>query len=112
MKVLVAVKRVVDYNVKVRVKADNSGVDLANVKMSMNPFCEIAVEEAVRLKEKGVATEIVAVTSVPSSAQEQLRTALALGADRAILVETNEELKPWPWPSCSRPWSTRNSRSW
>jgi electron transfer flavoprotein beta subunit len=92
MKVLVAVKRVVDYNVKVRVKADNSGVDLANVKMSMNPFCEIAVEEAVRLKEKGVATEIVAVTIGASSAQEQLRTALALGADRAILVETNEEL--------------------
>jgi electron transfer flavoprotein beta subunit len=83
---------VVDYNVKVRVKADNSGVDLANVKMSMNPFCEIAVEEAVRLKEKGVATEIVAVTIGASSAQEQLRTALALGADRAILVETNEEL--------------------
>ncbi|WP_425318721.1 electron transfer flavoprotein subunit beta/FixA family protein, partial [Pseudomonas nitroreducens] len=92
MKVLVAVKRVVDYNVKVRVKADNSGVDLANVKMSMNPFCEIAVEEAVRLKEKGVATEIVAVSVGPTAAQEQLRTALALGADRAILVETNEEL--------------------
>ena len=92
MKVLVAVKRVVDYNVKVRVKADNSGVDLANVKMSMNPFCEIAVEEAVRLKEKGVATEIVAVTVGPTAAQEQLRTALALGADRAILVESGEEL--------------------
>ncbi|MDG9857195.1 electron transfer flavoprotein subunit beta/FixA family protein, partial [Pseudomonas nitroreducens] len=92
MKVLVAVKRVVDYNVKVRVKADNSGVDLANVKMSMNPFCEIAVEEAVRLKEKGVVTEIVAVSVGPTAAQEQLRTALALGADRAILVETNEEL--------------------
>jgi len=92
MKVLVAVKRVVDYNVKVRVKADNSGVDLANVKMSMNPFCEIAVEEAVRLKEKGVATEIVAVAVGPTAAQEQLRTALALGADRAILVETSEEL--------------------
>ena len=74
MKILVAVKRVVDYNVKVRVKADNSGVDLANVKMSMNPFCEIAVEEAVRLKEKGVATEIVAVTVGPTAAQEQLRT--------------------------------------
>jgi electron transfer flavoprotein beta subunit len=87
MRVLVAVKRVVDYNVKVRVKADNSGVDLANVKMSMNPFCEIAVEEAVRLKEKGVASEIVVVSIGPSSAQEQLRTALALGADRAILVE-------------------------
>lgn len=92
MKVLVAVKRVVDYNVKVRVKSDNSGVDLANVKMSMNPFCEIAVEEAVRLKEKGVASEIVVVSVGPSAAQEQLRTALALGADRAILVETNEEL--------------------
>lgn len=92
MKVLVAVKRVVDYNVKVRVKPDNSGVDLANVKMSMNPFCEIAVEEAVRLKEKGIATEIVAVSVGPTAAQEQLRTALALGADRAVLVETNEEL--------------------
>ena len=92
MKVLVAVKRVVDYNVKVRVKADNSGVDLANVKMSMNPFCEIAVEEAVRLKEKGVASEIVVVTIGPTTAQEQLRTALALGADRAILVESSDEL--------------------
>ena len=92
MKVLVAVKRVVDYNVKVRVKADNSGVDLANVKMSMNPFCEIAVEEAVRLKEKGIASEIVVVTIGPTTAQEQLRTALALGADRAILVEHAEEL--------------------
>ena len=92
MKVLVAVKRVVDYNVKVRVKADNSGVDLANVKMSMNPFCEIGVEEAIRLKEKGIATEVVAVCIGPATAQEQLRTALALGADRAILVETAEEL--------------------
>ena len=92
LKILVPVKRVVDYNVKVRVKADNSGVDLANVKMSMNPFCEIAVEEAVRLKEKGVATEIVVVSIGPNTAQEQLRTALALGADRAILVESNEEL--------------------
>ena len=92
MKVLVAVKRVVDYNVKVRVKADNSGVDLANVKMSMNPFCEIAVEEAVRLKEKGIATEIVAVSVGPTAAQEQLRTALALGADRAVLIESNDEL--------------------
>ena len=92
MKVLVAVKRVVDYNVKVRVKADETGVDLANVKMSMNPFCEIAVEEAVRLKEKGVASEIVVVTIGPKEAQEQLRTALALGADRAILVETAEEV--------------------
>lgn len=92
MKVLVAVKRVVDYNVKVRVKPDNSGVDLANVKMSMNPFCEIAVEEAVRLKEKGVASEIIVVTVGPATAQEQLRTALALGADRAVLIEAGEEL--------------------
>lgn len=92
MKVLVAVKRVVDYNVKVRVKADASGVELANVKMSMNPFCEIAVEEAVRLKEKGVVDEIVVTTIGGSEAQEQLRTALALGADRAILVETAESL--------------------
>jgi len=87
MKVLVAVKRVVDYNVKVRVKADKTGVELANVKMAMNPFCEIAVEEAVRLKEKGIATEIVAVTVGPATAQEQLRTAMALGADRGILVD-------------------------
>jgi electron transfer flavoprotein beta subunit len=93
MKVLVAVKRVVDYNVKVRVKADNTGVDLANVTMSMNPFCEIGVEEAIRLKEKGIATEVVAVCIGPTAAQEQLRTALALGADRAILVETAEELR-------------------
>ena len=93
MKVLVAVKRVVDYNVKGRVKADNTGVDLANVKMSMNPFCEIGVEEAIRLKEKGIATEVVAVSIGPKTAQEQLRTALALGADRAILVETDEELR-------------------
>ncbi|MDM7857230.1 electron transfer flavoprotein subunit beta/FixA family protein [Thiopseudomonas acetoxidans] len=92
MKVLVAVKRVVDHNVKVRVKADNTGVELANVKMSMNPFCEIGVEEAIRLKEKGIATEVVAVCVGPTAAQEQLRTALALGADRAILVETDAEL--------------------
>ncbi|WP_025596537.1 electron transfer flavoprotein subunit beta/FixA family protein [Burkholderia sp. WSM2230] len=92
MKVLVAIKRVVDYNVKVRVSADNSGVDLANVKMSMNPFCEIAVEEAVRLKEKGIANEVVVVSVGPSQAQEQLRTALALGADRAILIESGETL--------------------
>ncbi len=92
MKVLVAVKRVVDYNVKVRVKADQSGVDLANVKMALNPFCEIAVEEAVRLKEQGIATEIVVVSVGPNAAQEQLRTALALGADRAILVESADEL--------------------
>ena len=90
MKVLVAVKRVIDYNVKIRVKADHSDVDLTNVKMAMNPFCEIAVEEAVSLKEKGVATEVVAVTVGPKAAQEQLRTALALGADRAIHIETDE----------------------
>ena len=94
MKVLVPIKRVIDYNVKVRVKADNSGVDLANVKMAMNPFCEIAVEEAVRLKEKGVVTEIVAVSIGPKTAQEQLRTAMALGADRSILVETDEDVQP------------------
>ena len=94
MKVLVSVKRVVDYNVKVRVKPDGSGVDTANVKMSMNPFDEIAVEEAVRLKEKGVATEIVAVSCGVTGCQETLRTALALGADRAILVETDVELQP------------------
>ncbi len=93
MKILVAVKRVIDYNVKIRVKPDNSDVDLTNVKMAMNPFCEIAVEEAVRLKEKGVATEIVAVTVGPKAAQEQLRTALALGADRAIHVETDERVE-------------------
>ena len=94
MKILVAVKRVVDYNVIVRVKSDNSGVDIANVKMSMNPFDEIAVEEAVRLKEAGIATEVVAVSAGPSQCQETLRTALAIGADRAILVESNAELQP------------------
>ena len=92
MKILVAVKRVVDHNVKVRVKADSTGVELANVKMSMNPFCEIGVEEAIRLKEKGVASEVIAVSVGPSAAQEQLRTALALGADRAILVEQDGEV--------------------
>ena len=94
MKILVPIKRVVDYNVKVRVKADGSGVDTANVKMSMNPFDEIAVEEAVRLKEKGVVTEIVAVSCGVAACQETLRTALALGADRAILVETDADLQP------------------
>ena len=94
MKILVPVKRVVDFNVKVRVKPDGSGVDLANVKMSMNPFDEIAVEEAVRLKEKGIVTEIVAVSCGIAACQETLRTALALGADRAILVETGIELQP------------------
>jgi len=94
MKILVAVKRVVDYNVKIRVKSDGSGVDLANVKMSMNPFDEIAVEEAVRLKEAGVASEIVVVSAGVTQCQETLRTALAIGADRAILVETDVELQP------------------
>ena len=94
MKLLVPVKRVIDFNVKPRVKADGSGVDLANVKMSMNPFDEIAVEEAIRLKEKGVATEIVAVSIGPAKAQETLRTALAMGADRAILVATDVEVEP------------------
>ena len=94
MKVLVAVKRVIDYNVKARVKADGSGIDLANVKMSMNPFDEIAVEEAIRLKEKGVVTEIVAVSLGVMQCQETLRTALAMGADRAILVESDVELQP------------------
>ncbi|HSS82973.1 MAG TPA: electron transfer flavoprotein subunit beta/FixA family protein [Reyranella sp.] len=94
MKILVPVKRVVDYNVKVRVKSDGSGVDLANVKMSMNPFDEIAVEEAVRLKEKGVATEVIAVSCGVQQCQETLRTAMAIGADRGILVETTEELQP------------------
>ena len=94
MKVLVAVKRVVDYNVKVRVKPDGSGVDVANVKMSMNPFDEIAVEEAVRLREKGMVSEVIAVSCGVSQCQETLRTAMAIGADRAILVETTEELQP------------------
>jgi len=94
MKVLVAIKRVIDFNVKVRVKPDGTGVETANVKMSMNPFDEIAVEEAVRLKEKGIATEVVVVSCGPTATQETLRTALALGADRAILVETSEELQP------------------
>jgi electron transfer flavoprotein beta subunit len=94
MKLLVPVKRVLDYNVKVRVKADGSGVDLANLKMSMNPFDEIAVEEAVRLKEKGVATEILAVSIGPQQAQDTLRTAMAMGADRALLIQTDEDLQP------------------
>ncbi len=94
MKVLVAVKRVVDYNVKVRVKSDNSGVDIANVKMSMNPFDEIAIEEAVRLREKGLVTEVIAVSCGVTQCQETLRTAMAIGADRAILVETTQELQP------------------
>jgi electron transfer flavoprotein beta subunit len=94
MKILVPVKRVIDYNVKPRVKLDGSGVDLTNVKMSMNPFDEIAVEEAIRLKEKGVATEVVAVSIGPAKAQDTLRTALAMGADRAILIQTDEIVEP------------------
>src|SRR5438552_18165555 len=94
MKALVAVKRVVDYNVKIRVKADKTGVELANVKMSMNPFDEIGVEEAVRMKEAGKATEIVAVSMGPQACQETLRTALAMGADRAILVQSDTDLQP------------------
>ncbi len=94
MKVLVPVKRVVDYNVKVRVKSDGTGVDIANVKMSMNPFDEIAVEEAVRLKEKGVVTEVIVVSAGVAQCQETLRTAMAIGADRGILIETTEELQP------------------
>ena len=94
MKILVPVKRVVDYNVKVRVKSDGSGVDIANVKMSMNPFDEIAVEEAVRMREKGIATEVIAVSCGDAKCQETLRTALAIGADRAILVQTDAELQP------------------
>ena len=96
MKILVPVKRVIDYNVKVRVKSDNSGVELANVKMSMNPFDEIAVEEAIRIKEAGNAEEIIAVSIGPAQAQETLRTALAMGADRAILVKTDSEVGPLP----------------
>ena len=94
MKVLVPVKRVIDYNVKARVKPDQTGVDLANVKMSMNPFCEIAVEEAVRLKEKGIATEVVAVSIGPAQASETLRTALAMGADRGILIQSDTDVEP------------------
>ncbi|MDR3509984.1 MAG: electron transfer flavoprotein subunit beta/FixA family protein [Caulobacteraceae bacterium] len=94
MKILVPVKRVIDYNVKVRVKPDQTGVDLANVKMSMNPFCEIAVEEAVRLKEKGVATEVVVVSIGPAQAQETIRTALAMGADRGVLIQTDVDVEP------------------
>jgi len=94
MKILVPVKRVVDYNVKVRVKSDGTGIDMANVKMSMNPFDEIAVEEAVRLKETGGATEVIAVSAGVAQSQETLRTALAIGADRAILIESNEDLQP------------------
>ena len=98
MKILVPVKRVVDYNVKIRVKSDGSGVELANVKMSMNPFDEIAVEEALRLREAGTATEIIAVSIGPQQAQETIRTALAMGADRGILVKTDDCLSLWRLP--------------
>jgi electron transfer flavoprotein beta subunit len=94
MKILVPVKRVIDYNIKARVKADQSGIDLTNVKMSMNPFCEIAVEEAVRLREKGVAEEVVVVSIGPAQAQDTLRTAMAIGADRALLIQTDADLQP------------------
>ena len=100
MKILVAVKRVVDYNVKVRPKSDGTDVDIANAKMSINPFCEIAVEEAVRLKEKGVASEIIAVSLGAKQSQEQIRTAMALGADRGILVESDTELQPLAVAKC------------
>ena len=109
MKILVAIKRVVDYNVKVRPKSDGTDVDLANVKMSINPFCEIAVEEAVRLAEKGVATEVIAVTVGSQQSQEQLRTALALGADRAILVESDETLEPLAIAKCLKAVCDRES---
>ena len=94
MKILVPVKRVIDYNIKARVKADQTGVDLTNVKMSMNPFCEIAVEEAVRLREKGVATEVVAVSIGPAKAEDTLRTAMAIGPDRALLLQTDADIEP------------------
>ena len=109
MKILVAIKRVVDYNVKVRPKSDGTDVDLANVKMSINPFCEIAVEEAVRLAEKGVATEVIAVSVGSQQSQEQLRTALALGADRAILVESDETLEPLAIAKCLKAVCDRES---
>lgn len=112
MKVLVAVKRVVDYNVKVRVKADNSGVDLANVKMSMNPFCEIAVEEAVRLKEKGVATEIVVVTIGPTTLRSSCVRLWRWVQTVPCWSSPPKNSLRLPWPSCSRQWSTRSSHSW
>ena len=111
MKALVAVKRVVDYNVKVRVKSDQTGVDIANVKMSMNPFDEIAVEEAVRLKEKGVVSEIIAVSCGDAKAQETLRTAWPSAPTAASWSRPPKSCSPWLWPSCSRRWSTRNSPS-
>ena len=110
MKILVPVKRVVDYNVKIRVKSDGSGVELANVKMSMNPFDEIAVEEAIRLKEKGQATEIVVVSIGPAQASETIRTALAMGADRGILVKADAIVEPLAVAKISKPLSSRSSR--
>ena len=100
MKAVVAVKRVVDYNVKVRPKSDGSAVELTNVKMSINPFCEIAVEEAIRLKERGIVTEIIAVSVGLSQSQEQIRTALALGADRGILIQTESDIEPLAIAKC------------
>jgi len=111
MKVLVAVKRVIDYNVKIRVKSDQTGIETANVKMSMNPFDEIAIEEGGRLKEAGTADELIAVSMGLSQSQETIRTALAMGADRGILVETDVELQPSPWPSCLRLSSIRKART-
>src|SRR5574343_2035267 len=110
MKILVPVKRVVDYNVKVRVKADGSGVDLANVKMSMNPFDEIAVEEAVRLKEAGIATEVIAVSCGVAACQETLRTAMAIGADRGIRVETAEGLQALAVAKLNKTWVDKEQR--
>ncbi|MEZ0603323.1 electron transfer flavoprotein subunit beta/FixA family protein [Paraburkholderia sp. IW21] len=111
MKVLVAVKRVVDFNVKVRVRSDGTGVDMANVKMSMNPFDEIAVEEAVRLREAGVATEVVAVSCGVAQAQEMLRTALAIGADRAVLVESSEDMQPLAVAKLLKAWVDKEQPS-
>src|SRR4051794_31754007 len=112
MKVLVPVKRVIDFNVKIRVKSDGSGVELANVKMSMNPFDEIAVEEALRLKEKGQATEIICVSIGPPQAAETIRTGLAMGADRGILVKIDKTPEPLAVAKISRPLSRRRSLAW
>lgn len=112
MKILVPVKRVIDYNVKVRVKADHSDVDLANCKMALNPFCEIAVEEAIRLKEKGVASEVVVVSVGDKACQEQLRTALALGADRAIHIECSLKLDSLQVAKLLQNWSRKKHQSW
>ena len=112
MKILVPVKRVVDYNVKIRVKSDGSGVDLANVKMSMNPFDEIAVEEALRLKEAGKASEVIVVSIGPAQAAETLRTGLAMGADRGILVKTDGIVEPLAVAKILKAWSTPSSPAW